>query len=234
MDRRRRPRPNIPFVIIRRTIAPDPREDVMMELERQAGSPPHRASPPYWPIPKLAASTAAQLETVSHHHQGRQAASGRARQARQKRAGGAADPRMVGSQRSDQIRRRRTGASQGYLALACDLYKGQVTTDAGKAGALMEALNQDEAADTLTTWVDWLRKSPDGNGKVAHDRLVHGRRHVAAGLDRSAGRCHGHLLRQCGAARGQACEAQGPGPGPFRRAGRLDQPRLWSTPSPPA
>jgi carboxymethylenebutenolidase len=58
-------------------------------------------------------------------------------------------------------------ANQGYLALACDLYDGVVTTDAGKAGALMEAVDQAKARETLTAWVAWLRKSPDGNGKVA-------------------------------------------------------------------
>ena len=58
-------------------------------------------------------------------------------------------------------------ANQGYLALACDLYDGVVTTDPGKAGALMEAVDQAKARETLTAWVDWLRKSPDGNGKVA-------------------------------------------------------------------
>jgi carboxymethylenebutenolidase len=58
-------------------------------------------------------------------------------------------------------------ANQGYLALACDLYDGMVTTDPGKAGALMEAVDQAKARETLTTWVEWLRKTPDGNGKVA-------------------------------------------------------------------
>ena len=58
-------------------------------------------------------------------------------------------------------------AGQGYLALACDLYEGRVTTDAGKAGALMEALDQAKARETLVAWVEWLRRHPDGNGKVA-------------------------------------------------------------------
>jgi carboxymethylenebutenolidase len=58
-------------------------------------------------------------------------------------------------------------AGQGYLALACDLYEGTVTSDPNKAGALMEALDQEKARETLAAWVAWLRKHPDGNGKVA-------------------------------------------------------------------
>jgi len=58
-------------------------------------------------------------------------------------------------------------ASQGYLALACDLYEGKVTTDPGKAGAMMEALDQAKAREALVAWIEWLRKHPDGNGKVA-------------------------------------------------------------------
>ncbi len=57
-------------------------------------------------------------------------------------------------------------AQHGYLALACDVYDGKHTTDAGKAGALMEALDPAHALDIMTSWADWLRKSPDGNGKL--------------------------------------------------------------------
>jgi carboxymethylenebutenolidase len=58
-------------------------------------------------------------------------------------------------------------ANQGFLALACDLYDGVVTTDPANAGALMEALDQAKARETLVAWVEWLRKNPESTGKVA-------------------------------------------------------------------
>src|SRR5258708_489531 len=58
-------------------------------------------------------------------------------------------------------------ANQGYLALACDLYDGVVTTDPAKAGALMEAVDQAKARENLTAWAERLRKNPGGHGNVA-------------------------------------------------------------------
>jgi carboxymethylenebutenolidase len=121
--------------------------------------------------PRLAAAEAAALETITiTTPSGRQA------------KGALAKPRLAQPGRkapavllihewwglNDQIKSVAAElANQGYLALACDLYEGQVTTDPGKAGALMEALDQPKARETLAAWVDWLRRHPEGNGKVA-------------------------------------------------------------------
>ena len=116
--------------------------------------------------PRLAAAEAAALETVTiSTPSGRQAKGALAKPARK-------GPAILLIHEwwglNDQIKSVAAEfANQGYLALACDLYEGMVTTDPGKAGALMEALDQAKARETLTAWVNWLRKHPDGNGKVA-------------------------------------------------------------------
>jgi carboxymethylenebutenolidase len=58
-------------------------------------------------------------------------------------------------------------AKQGYLGLAIDLYGGKVASKPEDADALMKAVVPAEASETMSTWVDWLRKHPDCNGKVA-------------------------------------------------------------------
>jgi carboxymethylenebutenolidase len=58
-------------------------------------------------------------------------------------------------------------ANQGYLGLAIDLYGGKVTSKPEEAEPLMKAVVPAEASETMATWVDWLRKHPDCNGKVA-------------------------------------------------------------------
>ena len=116
--------------------------------------------------PRLAAAEAAALETVTiSTPSGRQAKGALAKPSRK-------GPAVLLIHEwwglNDQIKSVAAEfANQGYLALACDLYEGMVTTDPGKAGALMEALDQAKARETLTAWVNWLRKHPDGNGKVA-------------------------------------------------------------------
>jgi len=116
--------------------------------------------------PKLTAAAAAQLETVSITTKGGKKTS--AALARPAKKGPAVLLIHEWWGLNDQIKSVAAElAEQGYLALACDLYKGQITADAGKAGALMEAVNPAEATDIMTSWIDWLRKSPDGNGKVA-------------------------------------------------------------------
>jgi carboxymethylenebutenolidase len=57
-------------------------------------------------------------------------------------------------------------AGQGYVALCADLYDGKVTSDAGKAGALMEALDPKQATETVAAWIAWLKKQPDCTGKI--------------------------------------------------------------------
>lgn len=46
---------------------------------------------------------------------------------------------------------------QGYAALAVDLMKGQVAETREEARAQTQAVQQAEALDTLTGWIDWLR-----------------------------------------------------------------------------
>ncbi|MFZ5792663.1 MAG: dienelactone hydrolase family protein [Pseudomonadota bacterium] len=58
-------------------------------------------------------------------------------------------------------------SEQGYMALCADLYDGRVTSDASQAGAWMEKLDPKQATETLVAWIEWLRKQPDCNGKVA-------------------------------------------------------------------
>jgi carboxymethylenebutenolidase len=58
-------------------------------------------------------------------------------------------------------------ARQGYLALAIDLFKGQVATQAGEAKSLTEKLDADEAADTMTSWAQWLSNHQDSNRRMA-------------------------------------------------------------------
>lgn len=142
----------------------------MIELERQADSEAARLSTSRLAAiladPALTAAAAAQLETVSITTKG-----GKKTSAALARPGRKAPAVLLIHEwwgLNDQIKSVAAElAEQGYLALACDLYKGQVTTDAGKAGALMEAVNAGEATDIMTSWIDWLRRSPDCNGKVA-------------------------------------------------------------------
>jgi carboxymethylenebutenolidase len=58
-------------------------------------------------------------------------------------------------------------ADAGYLALAVDLYKGEVATTPDQAKALMGAVDAALATETLGVWVDWLRSSADCTGKIA-------------------------------------------------------------------
>lgn len=58
-------------------------------------------------------------------------------------------------------------AEQGFIALAVDLYNGQVGTTREEANALRLALDPELATQTLTGWIDWLRQHPSSTGKVA-------------------------------------------------------------------
>ncbi len=57
-------------------------------------------------------------------------------------------------------------ADQGYIAVAPDLYKGEVTTDLAVAGQLMEAMDEEECTDIAVSWLDWIRAHEGCNGKV--------------------------------------------------------------------
>ncbi|MEK6301075.1 MAG: dienelactone hydrolase family protein [Acidobacteriota bacterium] len=58
-------------------------------------------------------------------------------------------------------------ASEGYVALAPDLYDGTVTKDSAKAGELMQGLSQEKALETLTGAVNFLR----GHASVSPDKI---------------------------------------------------------------
>ncbi|HVT97576.1 MAG TPA: dienelactone hydrolase family protein [Acidobacteriaceae bacterium] len=52
-------------------------------------------------------------------------------------------------------------ANEGYVALAVDLYRGRIATDAEMAHELMRGLPQDRGVRDLTSAVAWLKKRPD-------------------------------------------------------------------------
>jgi len=60
-------------------------------------------------------------------------------------------------------------AKEGYVALAADLYDGNVASNPDGARSLMQAVKEPEAEDTLSSWVTWLRnhdKIADSVGTV--------------------------------------------------------------------
>ncbi len=58
-------------------------------------------------------------------------------------------------------------ASEGYLALAPDLYHGKVATNDDEAGKLMNALDFGRAVGEIGAAAQWLKEQPRSNGKVA-------------------------------------------------------------------
>lgn len=58
-------------------------------------------------------------------------------------------------------------ANLGYVALAVDLYKGKVADTPEGARALMQAVDPQQATQTLAAWVEWLKQHERANGKVA-------------------------------------------------------------------
>lgn len=60
-------------------------------------------------------------------------------------------------------------AKEGYAALGVDLFGGKVAKSSDEAQSLTKGVASDPKAalDTLTSWIDWLKKNPKGNGKVA-------------------------------------------------------------------
>jgi len=57
-------------------------------------------------------------------------------------------------------------AKQGFLAVAADLYGGEVATSRAEASQLTKAVDPTQAKAQLVTLLDWLRGHPDGTGKV--------------------------------------------------------------------
>ncbi len=58
-------------------------------------------------------------------------------------------------------------AKEGFLALAIDLYEGNVAADATAAKTYMQALEPNKATQTLVAWINWLKHDPRSTGKVA-------------------------------------------------------------------
>lgn len=57
-------------------------------------------------------------------------------------------------------------ASHGYIALACDLYKGNSANTRDGARALMKSVDPKEATETVAAWADWLKAHQQGTGKI--------------------------------------------------------------------
>lgn len=57
-------------------------------------------------------------------------------------------------------------ANMGYVALAVDLYGGEVATDPADARALMGRVDPDMAKQTLAGWNQWLRTHERSTGKI--------------------------------------------------------------------
>lgn len=57
-------------------------------------------------------------------------------------------------------------AKEGFLALAVDLYDGQVASDPAGAESLMKAVDAAKAIETLSVWVNWLRADSRSTGKI--------------------------------------------------------------------
>jgi carboxymethylenebutenolidase len=51
-------------------------------------------------------------------------------------------------------------ASEGFVALAPDIYRGEVTAEPDEAGKLMMALNIEQAAKDMAGAIDFLRAHP--------------------------------------------------------------------------
>jgi carboxymethylenebutenolidase len=69
---------------------------------------------------------------------------------------------------NDQIKATaREYAKEGYVALAIDLMGGSVATTPERARAQTQAVDGDEATETCTAWMDWLRDHEHGTGKLA-------------------------------------------------------------------
>lgn len=57
-------------------------------------------------------------------------------------------------------------ANEGYVALAIDLYKGNVASTPDGARSLMGQVNAEEGLDTATSWADWLQHHSASTGRI--------------------------------------------------------------------
>ena len=80
-------------------------------------------------------------------------------------------------------------ASEGFVALAPDIYRGEVTTEPDEAGKLMMALNIEQAAKDMAGAVDFLvAHAAVTSTRRRRHRLLHGRRSRAVARDAAARR----------------------------------------------
>jgi carboxymethylenebutenolidase len=57
-------------------------------------------------------------------------------------------------------------ADAGFLALAVDLFEGEVANEPTRARALMTGLDATRATETMTGWAGWMRRDAACNGRV--------------------------------------------------------------------
>lgn len=57
-------------------------------------------------------------------------------------------------------------ARAGFLALAVDMYDGKTADTHEGARKLQMAVDRPQALELAATWINWLRRHPNGNGKV--------------------------------------------------------------------
>ena len=57
-------------------------------------------------------------------------------------------------------------AKQGYMAVAVDLYDGEVTTSTSRASRLMKELDEEKASRQIKAMADWARAHKDSTGKI--------------------------------------------------------------------
>ena len=68
---------------------------------------------------------------------------------------------------NDQIKAvARALADEGYVALAVDLYDGELAKTPDAARGLMRAVAEGEARDTLSSWIAWLRTHEASKGRL--------------------------------------------------------------------
>lgn len=58
-------------------------------------------------------------------------------------------------------------AKLGYIAVAIDMYGGEVATTPKGAMSLMKTVTPESGTDTVTAWIDWLKNHDRSTGKVA-------------------------------------------------------------------
>ena len=58
-------------------------------------------------------------------------------------------------------------AKLGYIAVAVDMYDGEVASTPKEAMSLMKGVTPESGTDTVTAWIDWLKNHERSTGKVA-------------------------------------------------------------------